>query len=300
MKNEILNVSIIIVNYNTYQLTSDCIESIIDLTKDLRYEIIIVDNASTDCSREKFQNDTRVRYFYQNENLGFGKANNVGMNIAKGEYIFLLNSDTLLVNNAVKELYDYAQSHKEKAFYGCWLEDKGGNHIHSGGQIPDIKFLLWNLCKSYIPGRYQGDGNIYYSEEERYKIGYITGADMFFHRSIYEQTNGFDPKFFMYYEEADWQRTAAREGINCYVLNTPRIIHLEGGSQQTDNREMNVGRFDRYMKSQYYYVRKNTTYLNYLFYRMINAVLYIPKLVIGKSAGWNTSIKAINVLFKAM
>ena len=295
-----IQVSIIILNYNTCKMTSECIDSILYHTKDVSYEIILVDNASTDGSKEVFQNKKGIKYLYQTENLGFGKANNKGMEVAQGDYFFLLNSDTLLVNNAIKIFYEYAESHNMKAFYGCWLEDKEGNYIHSGGQIPTIGFLLWNLCKSYIPGRYQGDRSIHYSEKECYTIGYVTGADMFFHRSIYEQTKGFDPNFFMYYEEADWQRTAAREGINCYVLNTPRIIHLEGGSQQTDNREMNVGRFDRYMKSQYYYVRKNTTYLNYLFYRMINAVLYIPKLVIGKSAGWNTSIKAINVLFKAM
>lgn len=279
-------------------MTSECIDSILYHTKDVSYEIILVDNASTDGSKEVFQNKKGIKYLYQTENLGFGKANNKGMEVAQGDYFFLLNSDTLLVNNAIKIFYEYAESHNMKAFYGCWLEDKEGNYIHSGGQIPTIGFLLWNLCKSYIPGRYQGDRSIHYSEKECYTIGYVTGADMFFHRSIYEQTKGFDPNYFMYYEEADWQRTASRHGFNSYVLNTPRIMHLEGGSQQNGNKKMNIKRYERYMGSQYYYIRKDYPAFMYYLYRLANVLLNIPKIFFGRSANWETSMEAIKVLFK--
>lgn len=85
-----MDVSIIIVNYNTYDLTSACVQSIIDYTNGLSYEIIVVDNASTDGSKEKFENDTRIRYIYSKKNGGFGYGNNLGIAVAKGDYFFLI------------------------------------------------------------------------------------------------------------------------------------------------------------------------------------------------------------------
>ena len=97
-----MDVSVIIVNYNTYELTSACIESIIKNTTNISYEIIVVDNASTDGSKDRFETDSRIKYIYSEKNGGFGYGNNRGIEIAKGDYLFLLNSDTLLVNNAIQ------------------------------------------------------------------------------------------------------------------------------------------------------------------------------------------------------
>mgnify|MGYP001540893004 CR=1 FL=1 len=87
-----MDVSVIIVNYNTQGLTSDCIESIIAQTSAVEYEIILVDNASTDGSKEVFAQDKRIKYIYSDQNLGFGRANNLGIREAKGRYLFFLNS----------------------------------------------------------------------------------------------------------------------------------------------------------------------------------------------------------------
>lgn len=84
---QIMDVSIIIVNYNTWKMTAECIKSVIDKTKDLTYEIILVDNASTDGSREFFEKNQHIIYLYNSENLGFGRANNLGLKIAKGRNI---------------------------------------------------------------------------------------------------------------------------------------------------------------------------------------------------------------------
>ena len=87
-----MQVSIIIVNYNTKDITENCIASIISQTKDVEYEIILVDNASTDGSKEYFEKRNGIHYIYSNENLGFGRANNLGAKSASGEFLFLLNS----------------------------------------------------------------------------------------------------------------------------------------------------------------------------------------------------------------
>ena len=99
-----MDVSIIIVNFKTFLLTKNCIESIIAKTFGVEYEIILVDNASSDGSQEFFANDARIKFIEAGRNLGFGKANNLGVQQAKGDYIFFLNSDTLLLNNAIYEM----------------------------------------------------------------------------------------------------------------------------------------------------------------------------------------------------
>ena len=99
-----MDVSIIIVNYNTLKVTAQCLDSIFRLTYGLSFEVILVDNASTDGSKEIFSQDKRIKYIYSDRNLGFGRANNLGFQTAAGEYIFLLNSDTILLNNAVLHL----------------------------------------------------------------------------------------------------------------------------------------------------------------------------------------------------
>ena len=109
-----LDVSIIIINYNTCKMTCECIDSIVEKTHGISYEIILVDNASTDGSKEFFEKDERIAYIYSERNGGFGYGNNLGMKVAKGKYFFLLNSDTLLVNNAVKEFFDYAEKDDKK------------------------------------------------------------------------------------------------------------------------------------------------------------------------------------------
>ena len=105
---KIADISIIIVNYNTLHVLRPCLDSIIEQTIGIDYEIIVVDNGSTDGSIEALSADSRITLISTGENLGFGRANNKGLEQAKGEYIFFLNSDTLLKNNAVKMLYDFA------------------------------------------------------------------------------------------------------------------------------------------------------------------------------------------------
>ena len=89
-----MDVSIIIVNYNTCQMTKECIDSVFERTFGLDFEIILVDNGSTDGSKSQFEKDSRITYVYSEFNLGFGCANNLGYKFAKGDYVFLLNSDT--------------------------------------------------------------------------------------------------------------------------------------------------------------------------------------------------------------
>lgn len=295
-----MDVSIIIVNYNTLDLTKQCIDSVFEKTKDLEFEVILVDNASTDGSKEYFEHDERIKYIYSWENLGFGRANNVGMMLAKGEYLFLLNSDTLLLNDAVQQFYNYALNHEAKAFYGCWLENAEGQWIHScRRELPSIRTQLKEQLKLYsnLLNHRKIELEEFFCQDKCTEVGYVTGADMFFHRSVYEETGGFDHNFFLYFEESDWQRTCRKMGIKSYVIHGPRIVHYHGGSQGT-KKKVNVASIQRLYHSCCYYIRKDSSRLKYTIFRILNVLLELPIVFLGHSSSRDTIWPRIKVLLK--
>lgn len=254
------DVSVIIVNYNTLKVTRECINSVIEKTQGIKYEIILVDNASTDGSKEFFEKDNRVKYIYSEKNGGFGYGNNLGMKVAKGKYFFLLNSDTLLVNNAIKEFHDYAEKHDSKKVYGCYLQSTDGNYNASSFFFP--AFTIKDFIKRKIHGQdYTPD----YSEKQ---VEAISGADMFFHREIYEKTNGFDENIFLYGEEGEWQYRMLKEGYSCFLIPQPKIIHLEGKSMKVSPEKTAIK-----WKSHFYILKKHMWYPTYILARIYYGII---------------------------
>ena len=241
-------------------MTSECIDSVIEHTSGVTYEIILVDNASTDGSKEFFEKDNRVKYIYSEKNGGFGYGNNLGMKVAKGKYFFLLNSDTLLVNNAVKEFYDYAESKDKKAVYGCYLQHIDGSYCNSFFFFP--AFTIKDFIKRKIHGQnFTPD----YSEKQ---VEAISGADMFFHREIYERTKGFDENIFLYGEEGEWQYRMLKKGYSCFLIPQPKIIHLEGKSMKVSPEKIAIR-----WKSHFYILKKHMWYPTYLLARIYFGII---------------------------
>lgn len=255
-----LDVSIIIVNYNTLQITQNCIDSVIEKTKGIKYEIILVDNASTDGSKEFFEKDNRVKHIYSEKNGGFGYGNNLGMKVAKGKYFFLLNSDTLLINNAIKEFYDYAEKDMKKRVYGCYLEHEDGGYSTSFFYFPD--FSIKDFIKRII------HPNNYTPTFQVTEVEAVSGADMFFHREIYERTKGFDENIFLYGEEGELQYRMLKEGYTCLLIPQPKIIHLQGKSMK-ETPEKTAIRW----KSHFYILKKHMWYPTYLLARLYYSVV---------------------------
>lgn len=227
-----MDVSVIIVNYNTRQMTADCIESVKAKTEGINYEIILVDNASTDGSKEFFETIENITYIYSEENLGFGRANNLGAEVAKGNYLFLLNSDTLLINNAIKILFDYISTHTEAGIVG-------GN-LYTLEKQPTISFersfhgiyYSFNLLLKNLPNKLRFGRNCIFNYTKRpLDVAYISGADLMIEKQLFNSLEGFSPEFFMYYEETDLCKRVIKEAQK-YILSVPdaEIIHLEGGS----------------------------------------------------------------------
>lgn len=270
-----MDVSVIIVNYNTKDLLKDCLNSIYSQTKDLNFEVIVSDNGSVDGSNEMVEKEfPQVVLIKNNANLGFGAANNRGLKVARGKYIFYLNSDTILLNNAIKIFFDFWESSQDKNIgaLGAILYDKNMKVIHSGGEYPSYNFVLKNLIKIILGeslfGRFlkkikNKNGKKTEIYESGLYNGYITGADLFLVNNEFAK---FDENYFMYFEETDLQYNGVyKRNLNCFLLDEPKIIHLWGGSSGGNNQQSRfVKKSDSYnWQSAIKYLRKNCKSSNY-------------------------------------
>ena len=240
-----MDVSVIIVSYNTAELLKNCISSIYQQTKEVDFEIIVSDNDSKDNTLEMLRKEfPEVIIIDNKKNLGFGAANNRALDIARGKYIFYLNSDTILINNAVKFFYDYWEESPDKeniGVLGCNLENSEGDPVGSASLVfPKLSRELFNsflVCGSYwlksilqllnrdlprsfikpkLP-RYNGD------------VAWICGADLFLKNDNFAR---FDETYFLFYEEVDLEYNMHLNNKRRIIIDQPRIIHLEGGSDR--------------------------------------------------------------------
>ncbi len=237
MKSFSRDVSIIIVNYNTKDLLRDCILSILEHTKGISYEIIVSDNGSEDGSVEMLQEEfSQIIVLENSKNLGFGAANNAAAKIAKGKYIFYLNSDTILLSNAVKEFFDFWENSNIEniGVLGAQLLDAEGHPVQSWGRYPTALGVLKALLHMSLAPRLKKKvkkEEAFISKEAKIINGFITGADMF----LKNDTDAlFDERYFMYSEETDLEYNHFYlKGKVCVFLPEIEIIHLEGGSDKS-------------------------------------------------------------------
>jgi len=272
-----MEVSIIIVNYNTKNLLKKCIESIYQYTKDIEFEIIVVDNASTDGSQQMIKDVFPIIILIESpKNLGFGKANNLASKYAKGVFLFFLNSDTILIENSIKKLHEFFLENEEElkiGVLGCNLIDENGNQNNTWHQFPTpntaikenfisiVSVLTFRLLKIINTIRKKYTKNILILAEKKvdntnFGIGFVVGADMFMRKSLFDIVGGFDERFFLYFEETDLQLNLFRKGYRNYIDNNTKIIHLEGASS-SKNKIMPNKQRKLYHKSKIYYFKKN-------------------------------------------
>lgn len=304
MEKKSYQVSVIIVNYNTRQMTQECIDSVFEKTKDVTFEVILVDNNSKDGSKEHFENETRIKYVYSFENMGFGRANNVGLLLSKGEYVFLLNSDTILTNNAIKYFYDYAKEYdKENSlnFYGAWLLNKDKEIGLSFSKEPTIRSMLYKELTPYLAalkiikcGEQAHRDHPYYGKT--CEVGYISGADLFLNRRIVEQYGAFDHNFFMFFEEAEWQKRLKKYGIKSIVIEGPSIIHFHGGSDPKRKKESKYDSINSLLlmkQSRKYFLKKYYNAISRFYFEFVFFVLNTPFILLTPRYSFNDKIRYI-------
>ncbi len=245
-----MDVSIIIVNFNTEELILNCLDSIYEKTQQLNFEVIVVDNNSPN-RPNLLKNDKRIKYIQSETNLGFGKANNLGTQYASGKYLFLLNPDTILINDAISILFNYNEQNPNVGICGGNLYTKQLKPCHSYRVIaPGILEEINDLFKGLPLKLFSQD---HFNKSNKCKqVAYITGADLLISKKLFTEINGFDNDFFMYFEETYLCYKVSKLGMK--IINVPqaRIIHLEGQSffHFKEKREI------LYFESRNLYLRK--------------------------------------------
>ena len=233
------DISIVIVNYNVKDFLSQCVNSIFKSDTSLEYEIIVIDNCSTDGSKEIFtelaDQEDRLQYHYQHNNLGFGKANNLGFKIAKGKYTLILNPDTLLEPDTLEVMYNYMEQNQDIGASGCKVlnPDKSfQSACRRGFPTPWASFCkLFGLQKLFPKSKLFAKYNLsYLNEEETNDIDALIGAFMFVRSDVLSNVSGFDEEFFMYGEDLDLCFRIKQSGYRVSYYPKTTIIHFKGES----------------------------------------------------------------------
>jgi GT2 family glycosyltransferase len=236
-----MDLSIIIVNYNVKEFLQNLLHSINKAAQNISHEVIIVDNGSDDGSVELIQqNFPEVKLIINKENLGFGRANNIAMKQAEGEYFLLLNPDTLLSEDTLQEMMSFLKNHAEAGIAGCKILNPDGTlqlacrRSFPGPWTSFCKVMgLSNLFpRSKIFAKYN---LTYLDENQTYEVDAISGSFMMMKREAYEKTGGFDEDFFMYGEDLDLCYRIQKEGYKVFYVHSAQIIHYKGESTKRSN-----------------------------------------------------------------
>lgn len=233
------DLSIIIPSYNTCDLLLNCLASIYQTTNG-DFEIIVVDNASEDkTAAEVEKRYGQVKILKNLKNLGFAKAVNQGLREAKGTYLLILNSDTLVSEKTIETELSFLQNHQEVGVVGCQIRNLDGSLQPSGGFLPNLfNVFLWmsfldnlDFLNQFLKP-YHMDNLKFYTRQQ--DLGWVTGAFLLTTREMIEKVGYFDEKMFMYVEEVDWCARASKFGIKIVFNPQAGVVHLKGSSARDD------------------------------------------------------------------
>jgi len=260
-----MDLSIIIVSWNVKPLLKKCLQSIYDQTNDLDFEIIVIDNASNDGSAQMVaQNFSQVDLIASNENLGFAKANNLGLAHAQGNYILFMNPDMELMENSLKIMHDLMINNPDISLSTCQLvysDLKRQNNIKNNPGLCDqilILLKLHHLIQPKCLKKYLAKNFDYFKEQQ---VRQIMGAFMFCDNDAIKKLNGWDINYWLWWEDLDLCKRA--QDLDYKIIYTPKtkIIHYEGKSFEQQPSLIKQKRFNRGMRI---YFKKHHGYLAYL------------------------------------
>lgn len=231
-----LDLSIVIVNYNVKEFLSQCLDSIYQSKTDCGFEVIVVDNHSSDSGEvEILRQFPKVRWINNSENLGFGKANNVGFQAAKGTYTLILNPDTVLRSDTLEKSINYLKSHPEVGGLGIQGIDGSGQFLpESKRALPTPLVALWKISglSALFPtsktfAKYHL-GHL--SKDENHEVDILVGCYMMVPTKLLLEVGGFDPRYFMYGEDIDLSYELQKTGKKNVYFAESKIIHYKGES----------------------------------------------------------------------
>mgnify|MGYP003950702887 CR=1 FL=1 len=276
-----MKLSVIIVSYNVKFFLEQCLRSCIKATQNLEAEIIVVDNNSVDEStemvKEKFPN---ISLIYNRENLGFSKANNQAILKAKGEFVLLLNPDTLVEEDAFEKVISFMSEKKEVGVVGVQMIDGKGKFLDESKRgIPDFQtsfFKFLGMHKFFPNSQILNNyylGNL--DKDKRHEVEVLAGAFMLIRKSVLDEVGLLDEKFFMYWEDTDLCMRVADKGYKIYYLGDIKIIHYKGESNKRHTLSFTIG----FNKSMVSFVKKHFS-KHPLFLPLIKLAILVKVLIV--------------------
>ena len=253
-----LDVSIIIVSWNTKELLIDCLSSIEGNVTGVNYEVIVVDNASTDGSQEaveeKFPN---VKLIKSEKNNGFSVGNNIGLSQSNGRYLYLVNSDVIIKKECVKNLFDFMEQNRQVGMAGPKVYRYNGNLQPTCKRLPTLgRFLFQALRLNDLFPKVGAFSEIHlnYAESDEVKtdVEILNGTFWVVKREAFDQVGGLDDRFFMYGEDIDWSKRFIDMGWQLAFVPNAEAIHVGRASSSNDPVRFLVER----EKSQVLYWKK--------------------------------------------
>ena len=230
-----MKLSVIIVHYQVKDLLKKCILSIHRYFEGFDYEIIVVDNDSPNTDwKVLMEAFADVQFIGLKENLGFSRANNIGVKAATGEYVYILNPDTEIEGNYFKEILDFADRQNKFGALGLRMHDAQGHFL------PESKRSVPALINSFekLFTKLNNDSKTYYrndiAETDIAEVEVMTGANLLMKKSVYEEVGGFDEQYFMYGEDIDLCYTILRKGYRNFYYGKFSILHYKGESTVKD------------------------------------------------------------------
>lgn len=282
-----MDLSIVIVNYKTPNLTIDCISSIRRHTKGVTYEILVVDNGSGDDSIDKIRkyisglSYSKCKLLISKTNLGFAAGNNLAIKKSQGKYILLLNSDTLLTSNVAGEMINWLTENPHIGIASCSLKNSDGSEQGTGGGFPyPFQVFAWMffledlpfLDKFIKPFHLSHNESPFYKGEKNYSISrefdWLTGAFFMVNRKVVTNIGLLDEEYFMYTEEVDFCYRAKKIGWKVFYNPKWSIVHF-GGASSTSNKSFNEYPIISEFKGVKLFYKKHMPKVYYPFLRIL-------------------------------
>ncbi|MBN2020384.1 MAG: glycosyltransferase family 2 protein [Sedimentisphaerales bacterium] len=273
-----MDVSIIIVNWNTRPILRDCLRSVFEQTSGLEYEVIVVDNASTDGSVKMVKSEFPQAIVIANsDNRGFAAGNNQAIAIAKGRYVLLLNSDTIVLSNAVSKAVVFADAHPNAAAVGCRILNPDGSLQRSCFMFPTLLNMILSstyLYKLFPRSRFFGRESMTWWDYDTVRaVDVIKGCFMLVRRQAIEQAGVMDQRFFMYCEETEWCFRLKKAGWQIFYTPDAEIIHIHGASTERADGVMYL----QQRGSRLLFMRKHGGFPAYVAARILTALFFLAR-----------------------
>lgn len=283
-----MDVSIVIISYNTCALLQECLSSIYEKTMGVTYEIFVVDNASSDGSCEMVEMEfTEVCLIRNSENYGFAKANNQAIKKSRGKYVLLLNSDTILDNNALQVMFEFMEKHPRAAVCGPLLLNADKSVQRSIDRHPTVTSLILRLSLGVHRDRYRSllrdkyHPSVFgYSKSYQVSDGWLTGAALMIRKAAFEDIGLFDEQYFFAMEDADWGFAASQEGWETWFVPEAAVTHHRGASGKSSlGTEDEIRNKVSMIRQNMYFVRKNYGLFNWLSFRVLLTLILAVNLI---------------------